>query len=97
MVVEVPRPGLLDRIVDYLLKQDSKTVLLFCILGAVGYGAWFGVPAAIGAINAGYRENLVEFKQMLRDEREQNQKWHTELVERLEKAMDQRAVGSRKQ
>jgi len=86
-VIEVSRPGLMERAAEWLSKQNSNTVLLFAILGAIGYGVWYGVPAALTTIQDGYDRNMVAMEKMLDKERAANEKWHGELIERIEKAM----------
>jgi hypothetical protein len=38
----------------WLFGRPAYIVMLFCILASVGYGAWYGIPAAIIQIQAGY-------------------------------------------
>ena len=87
-VIEVSRPGIMERIAEWLSKQSSNTVLNFAILGAIGYGAWYGVPAMIATIQQGYDRHLQYLERMLDKERDANNKWHAELIDRIERKLD---------
>lgn len=87
-VIEVSRPGFMDRAAEWLSKQNSNTVLLFAILGAIGYGVWYGVPAALDQVQSGYAQHLTYMERMLDKERESNTKWHAELIDRIERKLD---------
>lgn len=40
----------------WLFGQPAYIVLLTGILAAIGYGAWYGVPAAVSQIQEGYQQ-----------------------------------------
>ncbi len=86
----------------WLFSQEASTVLLFLILCAIGAGAWYGVPAALRQIQAGYESleikhaaernevetrYLSERKEMREDTKADRQEFRANL-EKLGSAVD---------
>lgn len=48
-------------IVHWLCRQPAPTVLLFIIIGLIGYGAWYGVPQSLTILQEGYKASEERF------------------------------------
>lgn len=82
----------------WLFGQPAYIVLLFAILASIGYGAWFGFPAAIDKIQAGYEKldesHRAERKEMREDAKATIDKFdsslreHTQAIEKLSEKID---------
>ncbi len=46
--------GVLEKATSWAYTQPAYIVLLSAILAAIGYGAWYGVPAALNQVQEGY-------------------------------------------
>jgi hypothetical protein len=54
--------------VRWLFGQDSSTVLLFCILAAVGYGAFQGLPALLKRHTEESQQIRADFREALQSQ-----------------------------
>lgn len=82
--------GYTDRAVSWVFGQPANTVIMVGILASVGYGAWYGVPAAIDQIQEGYNEidlrHAVERRELREDlkiERTENRQVLKDLTEAI--------------
>jgi hypothetical protein len=67
----------------WIFGQPAYIVLLFAILGAVGYGAWYGFPAAIEKIQSGYERIESQHAAERKEVRDDNREDRTEMREAL--------------
>lgn len=74
--------------VRWLLGQEANTIVLFAVLGAVGWSGWYGITTAIpkhlDQIQTGYQSVAKQSDAAVKDLTEK----HTKQVESISKSFD---------
>ncbi len=93
MVTNTPPNGKPAIWYEWLFGQPAYIVILVSLLAAIAYGTWYGLPAALNQIQAGYEKidarHASERKEMREDAKSDRAEFreaienNTEAIERL--------------
>lgn len=77
-----------DKTVEWLFNQGFSAVLLTAILGFLGYGTMFLVPAHLEQIQEGYKENAEYFNRGMESFSDSHQKGMERIAESHDRDRD---------
>lgn len=85
MTGELPTGGVLEKVSAMLTGQPIYIILLTGVLGAVGYGAFYGLPAIVTQIQTGYEAMEGRHQSERKELREDAKAERREFLESVEK------------
>lgn len=85
-----------EKTLDWLFNQGIAAVLLFCILGFLGYGTIYLVPDHLDQIQRGYQQNASEFKEGMETVATSNKEGMEAIADAHERGMERIASSHEK-